>query len=414
MENAIEVKHISKSFKIYPDRGKQIKERLLFRRNNHHHISEVLKDVSFKIPKGQTVGLIGVNGCGKSTTLKMLTHILYPDSGEILMNGRVSSLLELGAGFHPDMSGRENIYINAAIFGLKRAEIDRRLQSIIDFSELNNYIDNPVRTYSSGMYMRLAFSVAISVDADILLMDEVLAVGDINFQRKCLHKLEEIKQQGKTIVLVSHDAGTISSFCDRAIWIRDGLVAADGDSESVVQIYLDYLETKRTDTSMEADPEARHFGSYELKLKEIQVYRNLIAGEPDQSIYRGRPGVFYPTDPIRLDIRFDGSAHQKDVKYGFHFKIATKNGDIFAERNSFDEGIYVVNPSEDEIIRFLFDALPLPCACYHIYIAIIDENGNTIECFTHYRNLIIESPEGENEGKVAGRGHWIPCEPVKE
>ena len=160
--------------------------------------------MSFDIKKGEAVGLIGKNGCGKSTTLKLLNRIMYPTSGTIRVNGRVSSLIELGAGFHPDMSGRENIYTNASIFGLTKKQIDEKLDDIIEFSELGEAVDNPVRTYSSGMYMRLAFSVAINVEADVLLIDEILAVGDVSFQKKCFEKLREIKYSGTTIVIVSH------------------------------------------------------------------------------------------------------------------------------------------------------------------------------------------------------------------
>ena len=174
----ISVKNITKSFRLYQDRSVTLKERALFSKRNQYKVHEVLKGISFSVKRGEAIALIGKNGCGKSTTLKMLSRIMYPDSGTIEMKGRVSALIELGAGFHPDMTGRENIYINAAIFGLSRKEIDERLQDIIDFSELGEYIDSPVRTYSSGMYMRLAFSVAINVDADVLLIDEILAVGD--------------------------------------------------------------------------------------------------------------------------------------------------------------------------------------------------------------------------------------------
>ncbi|MDE6679293.1 MAG: ABC transporter ATP-binding protein, partial [Ruminococcus sp.] len=165
----IDVSNITKKFRIYFDKGGQLKEKLLFRKRNRYEEREVLKGISFQVRKGEAVGLIGHNGCGKSTTLKLLTKIMYPDSGEIIMQGRISSLIELGAGFHPDMSGRENIYTNASIFGLTKKEVDARFNDIVEFSELSDFIDNPVRTYSSGMYMRLAFSVAINVDADILL-----------------------------------------------------------------------------------------------------------------------------------------------------------------------------------------------------------------------------------------------------
>ena len=204
-ENAIVVDHVKKHFKVFLDKGQSFKERLLFRKRRRYENRQVLRDISFTVKRGEAVGLIGHNGCGKSTTLKLLTRILYPDSGTITIQGRVSSLIELGAGFHPDMSGRENIYTNASIFGLSKKEIDARLQTIIDFSELEPFIDNPVRTYSSGMYMRLAFSVAINVDADVLLIDEILGVGDVNFQAKCFQKLQEIKADGTINIGVFSD-----------------------------------------------------------------------------------------------------------------------------------------------------------------------------------------------------------------
>lgn len=245
-ENAIEVKEVVKSFKVYPDKGYTLKEKILFRRRRKYDERNVLDGISFEVGKGEAVGLIGHNGCGKSTILKLLTKIMYPDSGMVEMRGRVSSLIELGAGFHPDMSGRENIYINASIFGLSKKEIDSRLDDMIAFSELGAYLDNPVRTYSSGMYMRLAFSVAINVDADILLLDEILAVGDANFQTKCFDRLRGIQANGTTIVLVTHDMNVIKSFCTRAIWMNQGKIAAQGKSAEVVDAYLAYMNDRKT------------------------------------------------------------------------------------------------------------------------------------------------------------------------
>lgn len=240
-KTVISVKNVKKSFRVYSDRSVNLKERLLFRKRNRYKMHDVLKGISFDVKKGEAVALIGENGCGKSTTLKMLSRIIYPDSGMIEMKGRVSALIELGAGFHPDMSGRENIYINSAIFGLSGSEIDQRLQRIIDFSELGEYIDSPVRTYSSGMYMRLAFSVAINVDADILLVDEILAVGDAAFQAKCFNKMREIKAKGTTIVIVSHSLGQIEQICDRSCWIKDGMIELEGTPREVHPAYLDYM-----------------------------------------------------------------------------------------------------------------------------------------------------------------------------
>ena len=240
-ENAIEVKDIKKSFKVFFDKSNLLKERVLFWKRNKYERRNVLKGISFNVRKGEAIGLIGHNGCGKSTTLKLLTKIMYPDSGSIEMRGRVSALIELGAGFHPDMSGRENIYTNAAIFGLNKKEIDKKIDDIIAFSELEEFIDNPVRTYSSGMYMRLAFAVAINVDADILLIDEILAVGDAAFQEKCFNRLKEIKAEGTTIVIVSHSLGQIEEICERSIWIDAGLIRAEGSPKNVHGEYLDFM-----------------------------------------------------------------------------------------------------------------------------------------------------------------------------
>lgn len=251
-ENAIEVRDVKKRFKVYMDKGSSMKEKMLFRSRNRYEERWVLKGVSFSVKKGEAIGLIGKNGCGKSTTLKMLNRIMYPTQGTIELQGRVSSLIELGAGFHPDMSGRENIFTNASIFGLNHAEIERRLDDIIKFSELEEFIDNPVRTYSSGMYMRLAFAVAINVDADILLIDEILAVGDASFQAKCFEKLKEIKRNGTTIVIVSHVTEQIKSICDRAIWIDEGLIHEDGKPGIVTEHYLEAMEERRM-KKIEAD-----------------------------------------------------------------------------------------------------------------------------------------------------------------
>lgn len=271
-ENAIEVRNITKSFKIFVDKGNTIKERTLFRNRRKYEHRQVLKGLSFDVRKGEAIGLIGHNGCGKSTTLKLLTKIIYPDSGSIEIKGRVSSLIELGAGFHPDLSGRENIFINASIFGLSRKEIERRLDDIIAFSELEEFIDNPVRTYSSGMYMRLAFSVAINVDADVLLIDEILAVGDANFQAKCFNKLREIKAKGTTIVIVSHSLGQIEQICERSIWIHDGLIREEGSPREVHPIYLDYMGQKRQEI---AEKEAERIAARdEKKAEEIVSEEN--------------------------------------------------------------------------------------------------------------------------------------------
>lgn len=250
-QNAIEVRNMTKFFKIDHEKRNTLKERLLnFKNNNNVEVHTVLKDINMDISKGETVALIGTNGSGKSTLLKLMTKIIFPNKGTVETNGKLTSLLELGAGFHIEFTGRENIYFNASIFGLTRKEIDARIDDIIEFSELGEFIDSPVRTYSSGMYMRLAFSVAINVDADILLIDEILAVGDQHFQDKCFDKLRELKESGKTIVIVTHSLDVVKDLCTRAVWIYKGELRLDGAPNYVIEEYLkqvaiDHKEEKR-------------------------------------------------------------------------------------------------------------------------------------------------------------------------
>lgn len=241
-ENAIEVRNLYKSFKVAYDKPQTLKERIVsLAKNNKVEKRLILNDISLDIKKGETVALIGTNGSGKSTLLKLMTKILYPNKGSLETNGKLTSLLELGAGFHQDFTGRENIYFNASIFGLTRKEIDNRIDDIIKFSELGDFIDNPVRTYSSGMYMRLAFSVAINVDAEILLIDEILGVGDQHFQEKCYKRLEELRDSDKTVVIVSHSLDVVKKLCNRAIWIYKGSIKMDGDPNTVIDAYLEQI-----------------------------------------------------------------------------------------------------------------------------------------------------------------------------
>lgn len=277
------LENVSKSFKIYKDKRTTFKERIS-RGRNRYTKHQVLNEINISIESGEVVGLIGENGCGKSTALKLISRILYPDNGTVTVEGRVSSLIELGAGFHQDLSGRENIYTNAAIFGLSKAEIDSRLNDIIDFSELWDFIDNPVRTYSSGMYTRLAFSVAINVDADILLIDEILSVGDRNFQKKCFDWLDELKNRGTTIIIVTHDTSSVENLCTRAIWLNDGKVAADGSPQKTVNAYYEYMYDKQF--VMEKRLAEEHKKTEALKkdfTKEdvIELYRKYLLRDPE-------------------------------------------------------------------------------------------------------------------------------------
>lgn len=260
--NAIEVRNMYKQFKVQYDKANTLKDKILFwNRDNRKEVHKVLNNINLNIKKGESVALIGTNGSGKSTLLKLMTKIIFPTSGTIETNGKLTSLLELGAGFHPDFTGRENIYFNASIFGLSRKEIDNRIDEIIAFSELGEFIDNPIRTYSSGMYMRLAFSVAINVDAEILLIDEILAVGDQHFQEKCFAKLKELRDSGKTIVIVSHSLDTVKKLCRRAVWIYKGGVRLDGDPTYVINQYLKQVAIDHKEEVKKAIEQGTHIAT---------------------------------------------------------------------------------------------------------------------------------------------------------
>jgi ABC-type polysaccharide/polyol phosphate transport system ATPase subunit len=381
---SIEIKDVSKKFRIYHDRSLTLKERLLFFNRTNFEERQVLKDISLNIEKGKTVGLIGQNGSGKSTLLKLLTGIIYPDSGEIKMSGRVSSLLELGAGFHPDFSGRENIYTNASIFGLTRSEIDRRFNQIVEFSELQAYIDNPVRTYSSGMYMRLAFSVAINVDADILLIDEILAVGDAGFQKKCMDKIKELKKKGTTIVLVTHDMGSVERICDNAVWLEAGAVKKSGNSYEVVNSYLEFMGQKQME---EAQPQAEQAESACTEGQEEPASANGI-------IHKERWGS---KDVVINNLKMldeKGNARSsfkcgEKVTICFEYEKRSKKVDkpVFGVGIFRNDGVncYGTNTQLDKIkdiklknkgeIKYIISALNLLEGHYCIDVAVVSEDG---------------------------------------
>lgn len=391
-ENAIEVRDITKKFKVYFDKGHTLKEKSLSLKRNKYEEREVLKEISFDVKKGEAVGLIGHNGCGKSTILKLLTKIMYPDSGSVEINGRVSSLLELGAGFHPDMSGRENIYINASIFGLNKKEIDRRIENIIEFSELEEFIDNPVRTYSSGMYMRLAFSVAINVNADVLLIDEILAVGDVNFQTKCFNKMMEIKGNGTTIVLVSHSMGQIERICDRSIWIQDGLVRKDGNPQEVHREYLNYMCEQR---NMIEETEAQHKEERKQKLQEQAEKENEKLNKKNETgnvskekiqvkkvkltDKEGKTKRIYQLgDMIQLEL--DLFAEQTIKDYFIELNIVRADG-VFCYGCSSAVDKVICEPwSEQKRLSISFDEMNLLPGKYHFDLHFANVDGSTI-CF---------------------------------
>ena len=381
MENiAINIQNVKKSFKVYNDKGNTLKERLIFfKSRNAHTRHEVLKGVSLEINKGDVVGLVGQNGCGKSTLLKLMTRIIYPDSGSITVKGKVSSLLELGAGFHPDMSGRENIYINASIFGLTRKEIDSKIDQIIEFSELIEFIDSPVRTYSSGMYMRLAFSVAINVEAEILLIDEILAVGDANSQAKCFNKMQELKANGTTIVIVSHDLGSIERLCNKAVWIESGLIRDIGKPHNIAAQYLDKImnknnkimkkshddESESIEEDLTNDKDENRIGNRYIEITEVELLDNSTKEVKE---------MFDAGSNITIRVKYKKNKLElEDCVFGFG--ILRNDGLNCYGTNSFIDNFEKIKLNEKGIVEINIEHLDLLEGEYFLDLAFHDEYG---------------------------------------
>lgn len=402
----INVKDVEKSFKIYSDKGHTLKERLLFfKQRNSYTRHEVLKGVTLEIKKGEVVGLVGHNGCGKSTLLKLMTKIIYPDKGHIEINGKISSLLELGAGFHPDMTGRENIYTNASIFGLTKKEIDDRLDSIIEFSELEEFIDSPVRTYSSGMYMRLAFSVAINVDADILLIDEILAVGDARFQAKCFNKMLELKKRGITIVIVSHDLGSIERLCNRAVWIENGKIKDEGIPHDIVAEYLDDIMNRDKNEKIKIkeqnksnikennkeETEEKNIEKKENKNrtgnKNIEIIDIKLLNEKNEI-----SDIYNSEDKLKIQVKYKRNNDKlKDSVFGFG--IFRNDGLNCYGTNTFIDNFEKIKIQNEGIVEIEIEKIQLLEGNYYLDIAFHDEYGKPydyirkITSFNIYSNI---------------------------
>lgn len=401
----INVKDVKKSFKIYSDKGHTLKERLLFfKQRNSYTRHEVLKGVTLEIKKGEVVGLVGHNGCGKSTLLKLMTKIIYPDKGKIEINGKISSLLELGAGFHPDMTGRENIYTNASIFGLTKREIDARLDDIIEFSELEEFIDSPVRTYSSGMYMRLAFSIAINVDADILLIDEILAVGDARFQAKCFNKMLELKKSGITIVIVSHDLGSIERLCNRAIWIENGKIKDEGIPHDIVAEYLDDIMSKDENKKIKVQSnennqknskektEERIIEKKENKKdknrtgnKDVEIIGIKLLNEKDEI-----SDTYNSEDKLKIQVKYKRNNDElKDSVFGFG--IFRNDGLNCYGTNTFIDNFGKIKIQDEGIVEVIIDQIQLLEGKYYLDIAFHDEYGKPYDYIRKIKKFSIYS-----------------------
>lgn len=290
-ETTIQVDHVSKVYRLYEKPRDRIKEAFSLSRKVYYKEHYALQDVSFSVGRGETVGIIGVNGAGKSTILKIITGVLNPTQGNITVNGRISALLELGAGFNMEYTGIENVYLNGTMIGFSREEIDKKLDDILAFADIGDFVYQPVKTYSSGMFVRLAFAVAINIDPEILIVDEALSVGDAFFQVKCYHKFEEFKRQGRTILFVSHDLGSIQKYCDRVVLLDKGRKLAEGAPKDMIDLYKKVmvgLETPNADVGAEApkalEPEAAP-GDPSTDIPDDQLWRRHMEENPKCSAY---------------------------------------------------------------------------------------------------------------------------------
>ena len=351
-----------------------------------------LRDVSLAVEPGQAVGLIGRNGSGKSTLLRLVAGIIQPTSGRVVAAGRVGSLLELGAGFHPDFSGRENVFLNGAIFGLKRKQIRERFDEIVAFAELEDAIDRPVRTYSSGMYMRLGFAIAAFLDADTLLLDEVFAVGDEAFQRKCFGRIFEFKQRGGTIVFVSHDAAAVERLCERAVLLTKGEVAYDGPVREALTRY-------RRALADELDPAERAAG-----LREWGSGGASIAGARLLGPEGSERQQFLAGEPLSLRVRVetrDGIAPPL-----LQVELRDDSGLLVAGESVDTAALGWNGGSRARELRWEVPALPLAEGRFHLRLGLTEADGGTLLHWLDDALTFLVYPGGEERGVVRVRGSW--------
>ena len=392
-EPAVIVDDVSKRFRLYTERNQSLKATILNRGRSRYDEFWALQGVSFEIEKGETFGLIGENGSGKSTMLKCLSKILQPDSGSITVNGRVSALLELGAGFHPELSGRENVYLNASILGMTKAEVDARFDDIVEFAGLERFIDTPVKNYSSGMYVRLGFAVAVQADPEVLLIDEVLAVGDEQFQRRCNERLSELRHSGATIVVVSHALGSVRNICDRVAWLEHGRLREVGRTSEVIDDYLDEVAVDRDGPPVEGS----RWGSGEATIERIE-----LIGADGVPVDRFQTG-----DDIRIRLHYRAQEEVPTPVFGI--AIHTAEGLHVTGPNSREAGVSVDRISGTGTVDLVVDRCMLLPGTYDLSAALTDREA--LHTFDYrYRALRFDVGLGDPHESYGGvfslGGRW--------
>jgi ABC-2 type transport system ATP-binding protein/lipopolysaccharide transport system ATP-binding protein len=406
---AIKVENVSKTFVLHTERRNSVKERFVRGAARGRHTFRALDDVSFEVPRGTTFGLIGHNGSGKSTMLKVLAGVYRPNSGQVLVDGRVSALLELGAGFHGELTGRENVYLNGSILGLTRRQIERSIDRIIDFAGLGEFIDSPVKVYSSGMYVRLGFAVAVTLDPEILIVDEIIAVGDEEFQRKCFDYLFDLRRRGTTIVLVTHSLGLAAELCDGAIWLDHGQTKMVGDIRPVIDGYLAAVNKKEEERRQEEAaaegeqtvlaPVPRQ-GSGEVRMTGVE-----LLGPGGAPIHIVNPG-----EPCTLRIHVQAREAVRAVEVGLAFIHET--GVTVAGPNSGQENRTYDFPVGAGFVDFHLDALPIQPGTFAVSTSLITK-GHTYDYSDREVPFVVRAEHAVTEpGLVRVVGRWSPAASV--
>jgi ABC-type polysaccharide/polyol phosphate transport system ATPase subunit len=391
---AIVVEGVSKRFRLYHEHNRSLKSAVLKGRRARYDEFWALRDVSLDIDEGKTYGLVGENGSGKSTLLKCIAKILRPDEGRIRTRGKMAALLELGSGFHPELSGRENVFLNGSILGLSRRELLARFDEIVSFAGLERFIDQPVKNYSSGMYVRLGFSVAINVDPEILLVDEVLAVGDAAFQRRCNEKFADFRRAGKTVVIVSHAAEAMRTMCDKVAWLQEGRLVAEGRPEEVVDDSVDEGHEDRVEVAAEV-AESR-WGSGEVRLQRVQLL--------DAS---GRETT-HPATGDAVTLRLEYQAASPVSKPVFGLALETLDGTWLWAHHTRDAGFVPDEISGEGTIELQVPNLMLQPGTYDLSASVVDYT--TTHQYDYLRRCLRFDVEHgtprESGGYVALGGQW--------
>jgi len=394
----IQFDNVSKKFALRHRRARSFQEltlSLLRRNRGSREVFWALRDVNFTVERGETVGLIGPNGAGKSTALKLISRIIEPTSGQVKVSGRVGALLELGAGFHPDLTGRENIFLNGSILGLSRAQLRHKLDAIIDFAELEHFIDVPVKHYSSGMYVRLGFSVAVNTDPEILLVDEVLAVGDAAFQRKCLDRINDLRRKGITILFVSHSAETVRAICPRVLWLDNGRLMSDGPAESVVTRYLTHAWATDADHLGPEAGEDRRWGCGKVQITGV----HLLNGDGEEK------QLFHVGEPLTVEMHYQ--AENRVERPVFGLAIHRGDGTHITGPNTRFAGCDIPCVEGAGTIRYTVPSLPLLEGTYTVSVSA--HNWEDTQGFDYHDRLYtfrILPSEGERYGVVTLCGEW--------